>query len=608
MRRRWLLQATAATAAFAGFAHATAQDNGKSTTAKVLRYAFPAAETGFDPARVNDLYSRIVNSHIFDAPYKFDYLARPYKIKPNTAVAMPEVSQDYRTWTIRIRPGIYFADDAAFKGRKRELTAQDYVYAWKRPYDPANKSPSYSNFNEEGVIGVDALRQDAIKNNKPFDYDREVEGVRALDRYTLQFKLAKPRPRFIYTIADHSPYGAVAREVVEMYGDQIAEHPVGTGPFKLTTWRRSSKMVLDRNPNFRELFYDAEPNADDAEGQAMLARFKGRRLPMVDRVEIAVIEEGQPRWLAFLNREFDLMMPVPGDLMPNAAPGNKLAPDLARRGITMQRIVNPDITLIYFNMDDPLVGGYTPEKVALRRAMALAYDVDAEIRIVRRGQAVPAQSVVSPGSSGYDPNYKSEASDYSVARAKALLDMFGYVDRDGDGWREQPDGGPLVLKYATLPDRIYRQFDERWKKNMDEIGLRVQFRPVQFPEQLKAARSGQLMIWSLGYSSATPDFQEGLQLLYGPAAGGQNIANFKLARFDALYEQLQVMPDGPERVALLHQAQAIITAYAPHKYNVHRIVTDLAQPWLVGFRRPLFGRQFWHYIDIDESRRQGTRP
>jgi ABC-type transport system substrate-binding protein len=599
-----MMRLAAALVMLAAWASAPAQSADKPPPLKVLKYAFPAAETGFDPATVNDLYSRIVNSHIFEAPYKYDYLARPFKIKPNTATAMPEVSDDFKTWTIRIRPGIYFADDPAFKGKKRELTAQDYVYAWKRPYDPANKSPSYSNFNEEGVIGVDALRQEAIKNNKPFDYDREVAGVRALDRYTLQFKLAKPRPRFIYVISDHSPFGAVAREVVDFYGDRISEHPVGTGPFQLSAWRRSSKMVLERNPNFRELHYDAEPNADDVEGQAMLKRFKGRRLPMVDRVEISVIEEGQPRWLAFLNREFDLMMPVPGDLMPNAAPGDKLAPNLVKRGIKMQRIVNPDITLIYFNMEDPLVGGYAPDKVALRRALCLAYDVDAEIRLVRRSQAVPAQSVVAPGTSGYDPNYKSEGSDYNVPRAKALLDMFGYVDRDGDGWREQPDGSPLTLQYATLPDSIYRHFDELWKKNMDAIGIRVNFKPAQFPEQLKSARAGQLMIWSLGYSSSSPEFQEGLQLLYGPAAGGQNLPRFKFARFDELYERLQVLPDGPERMALLREAQAIVTAYAPHKYNVHRIVTDLSQPWLFGYRRPLFGRQFWQYVDIDDTQRK----
>jgi ABC-type transport system substrate-binding protein len=570
---------------------------------KVLRYAFPAAETGFDPPRVNDLYSRIVNSHLFDAPYKFDYLARPFKVKPNTAEAMPEVSADFRTWTFRIKPGIYFADDPVFKGKKRELVAADYVYAWKRPYDPAIKSPAYSNFNEEGVLGVDELRQQALKTSKPFDYDREVEGVRALDRYTVQFKLAKPRPRFIYTIADHSPYGAVAREVVEAYGDTILEHPVGTGPFRLASWRRGSKIVLERNPSFRELFFDAEPNADDDAGQAIAQRLKGRRLPMIDRVEIAIIEEGQPRWLSFLNREFDLLWPVPSDIMPVAAPGNKLAPHLAKRGIEMQRIVNPDITLIYFNMEDPVVGGYTPDKVALRRALALAYDVGAEITKVRRGQGVPAQSVVIPHTSGYDPEYKSEGSDYSVARAKALLDMFGYVDRDGDGWRDLPDGRPLILQSATLPDSIYREFDKVMKKCMDDINVRVSFKPALFPEQLKAARAGQLMSWSLGNSASTPDFQEALQLLYGPAAGGQNLPRFKLKQFDELYERMQVLPDGPERLAALRQAQALVTAYAPHKYNVHRIVTDLTQPWLIGYRRPLFGRQFWQYVDIDESKR-----
>ncbi|WP_235835124.1 ABC transporter substrate-binding protein [Piscinibacter terrae] len=570
---------------------------------KVLRYALDASETGFDPMKVNDQYSRIINSHIFEAPYKYDYLARPFKIKPNTAEGMPEVSADFRSWTFHITPGIYFADDPVFKGKKRELVAADYVYTWKRAYDPANKSPVYSTFNEEGVIGVDELRQQAIKTGKPFDYDREVEGVRALDRYTVQFKLAKPRPRFLYTLADQSPFGAVAREVIERYGEQSAEHPVGTGPFRLSFWRRSSLMVLERNPAFREITYDAEPNADDAEGQALLARFKGRRLPMVDRVEVAVIEETQPRMLSFLNNEFDLLFKVPGDLIPVVAPGGILAPGLVRRGMAIQRIVSADITYYFFNMEHPMVGGYTPDKVALRRAFALAYDVDAEIRLVRRGQGVPAQTVVMPGTSGYDPQLKTEGSEYSPARARALLDMFGYVDRDGDGWRDMPDGSPLVLSLATLPDSIYRQFDELLKKNMDAINVRVEFKTAKFPEQLKAGRAGQLMMWSLGNTSSSPDFQESLQLLYGPASGGQNMSRFRLPAFDELYERLQVLSDGPERNAILRQAQALVTAYAPHKYNVHRITSDIAQPWLIGFRRPPFGRQFWQYVDIDDTKR-----
>jgi len=575
---------------------------------RVLRYSFLIAETGFDPAQITDLYSRYVTGHIFDALYHYDHLARPFLVKPNAADGMPVVSDDFRTWTIRIKPGIFFTDDPAFKGRRRELVAQDFVYAWKRHYDPVFKSPNYGNFAEEGVIGVDALRQEALKNKTPFDYDREVEGLRALDRYTLQYKLEKPRPRFLYTLAQSDLIGAVAREVVEAYGDQIMAHPVGTGPFKLSQWRRSSQIVLERNPGFRKVLYEDEvhPNADDVEGQEMLRRFRGRTLPMLDRVEISIIEVSQPRWLAFLTEQFDLLT-VPLEFANVAAPNGKLAPNLAKRGISMQRIVNTDRTLFYFNMEDPLLGGTTPEKVALRRAISLGYDVGREISIIRRGQAVPAQTIVAPGTWGYDPLLKTDNSEFSPARAKALLDLYGYVDRDGDGWRDRPDGTPLVLEYANQPDPLSRQFDETWKKGMDALGLRLKIISGQWPEQLKLARAGQIMIWQLGYSASDPDVQSALQILYGPGEGGQNLARFRHERFDEIYRQMQALPDGPERLALLREAQKIITAYAPHKYNVHRVITDLTQPWLHGYRRPLFGNQFWQYVDVDPARQPKAR-
>ncbi len=222
---------------------------GHAQQPKVLRYAFPIAETGFDPAQVTDLYSRTVTPHIFDALYRYDHLARPFKIKPNTAVEMPKVSDDFRVWTIKLRPGIYFQDDPAFKGQKRELTANDYVYSFKRYFDPRWKSPNYPRLSEEGISGMAALRDLALKSKTPFDYDREVDGIRALDRYTLQFKLDEPRPRFLHLLALGDLYGAVAREVVEAYGDDIPAHPVGTGPFRLAEWRRSSRIVLERNPD-----------------------------------------------------------------------------------------------------------------------------------------------------------------------------------------------------------------------------------------------------------------------------------------------------------------------------------------------------------------------
>src|SRR3954467_13484247 len=188
---------------------------------KVLRYAFPVAETGFDPAQINDLYSSQIVAHIYDSPLKLEYLARPYKIRPNTAAAMPEVSADGKVWTIRIRPGIYFADDPVFKGKRRELTAQDYVYSLKRHWDPKNKSQQL--YLVDGrVPGMDAIRKAALGGGK-FDYDREVEGLKAIDRYTFRTTLTQPMPNLIYQLTNCNLTCAVAREVIEGYADRTME-------------------------------------------------------------------------------------------------------------------------------------------------------------------------------------------------------------------------------------------------------------------------------------------------------------------------------------------------------------------------------------------------
>src|SRR5919198_2745050 len=233
---------------------------------KALRYAFNVAETGFDPVQVNDLYSSTVIAHIFDPPYVLEYLARPYKVKPNTAAAMPEVSADGKVWTIRIRPGIYFADDPVFKGKRRELTAQDYVYSLKRHWDPKNKSQQL--YLVDGrVVGMDALRKAALAGGK-FDYDREVEGLKVIDRYTYRVTFIDPNPNFVYSLGSNCNLTcAVAREVIEGYPDRTMEHPVGTNAYRLKEWRRSSRIVLERNPSFREERYDETAPADDPEAQ-----------------------------------------------------------------------------------------------------------------------------------------------------------------------------------------------------------------------------------------------------------------------------------------------------------------------------------------------------
>lgn len=567
--------------------------------AKVLRLVFAGSENGFDPAQVSDVVSAALVGSLFDAPLTYDFLARPMKLKPRTAAALPEINADHTRFVFRLRPGQYFTDDPAFKGQRRELVAQDYVYSVKRYYDPAVRSPTLFHYTNAGLIGLSELRSKAIADRTPFPYDTEVEGIRALDRYTFEVRTSRPAPRLPYVFATPALSGALAREVVEGNPARAMEHPVGTGPFRLAEWKRRSRIVFERN-ELHDGVYDEQPAAGDAAGQAIAERFRGRRLPMLDRVEFAIIEEAQPRWLAFLNGEVDLV-PVPPEFATQAAPGGQLAPHLARQGIVLHRAPQPITWYTYFGMEDPVVGGYEPHKVALRRAIALAYNMPREIQLVRKGQTMPAQSVLPPLVSGFDAALKTEMGDFDPVRAKALLDLYGYADRDGDGWREQPDGSPLALEFATESSQLHRALQEVWQKSLATIGVRMTFRTATWQENIKSSRAGRLMMWGTGWSGALPDGGYFLDVLYGPNKGQSNHARFDLPAFNALYEQQRRLPDGPERDALIQRALRLSVAYMPIKATGHVIGQWLSHPKVQGYVPHPFIREYWRFLDVDPA-------
>jgi ABC-type transport system substrate-binding protein len=563
---------------------------------KTLRFAFLNAETAFDPHAVSDLYSNTINDAIFDPLLKYDYLARPAKLKPNTAVAMPEVSDAGRVYVFKIKPGIYFADDAAFRGTKRELTAYDYAYSIKRLYDPKIKSP-WLWYVEGKIVGGDEAHAAAKKTGR-FDYDAPIAGIETPDRYTLKLKLKDTDFNFIYVLATVQT-GGIAREVVEKYGDDIGAHPVGTGPFRIVEWKRSHKIVLERNPNFREEFYDAEAPAGDTDAAALVKAMKGKRVPFVDRVEVTIVEESQPRWLALQNGDLDYGN-VPTEYAGSAFPNGKLAPFLAKKGMRGQRFVETDLVYTYFNMENPVVGGYSAERTALRRAIALAYNYKEDINVIRNGGAVKAESVVPPGVAGYDPHFRSGQMTYEPAKARALLDMVGFIDRDGDGFRENPDGSPLVLEMANEPDSTNKQFGALWHKNLAAIGLRLKFKVAKWQELNKQAKAGQLQMWQLAWSADYPDGENFLQNLYGPNAGQSNYANFKLPAFDRLYEKARSLPPSPERDKLYGEMNRLIAAYSPWIPATHRQRSEVSHAWVIGYRKHPMYNQVWMYIDVDE--------
>jgi oligopeptide transport system substrate-binding protein len=571
---------------------------------KVLRVSFNAGETDFDPVVRNDQYSQTFIENIFDSMLQYDYLARPVKLIPNTLEAMPEVSDNGTTYLLRIRKGIYFTPDAVFQGKKRELAADDYSFSLRRQYDPKLKSP-WLWVLEGKIVGADEVMERARKSGK-YDYDAAISGLEVVDRYTLRIRLKKPDYNFLYVLAMPTT-AAMAREVVQAYGEDIGAHPVGTGPFMLKDWKRSHKIVLEANPGFREVYFASSASGDDPADQEVVRALQGKRLPNVGRVEVSIIEEEQPRYLAFLNAEHDYLERLYTGFVDLVAPGGKLAPSMSKKGIRHFREADIDLVYTYFNMSDPVLGGYTPEKVALRRALSLAYDNQEELKILRKSQGILAQSPIPPGAAGYDPEFVSPMAEYNPAKAKALLDLFGYVDRNADGYREMPDGKPLKLVMGSAPDSEHKEFDQLWKKHMDQIGIRIDFKKAKFPDLIKESKLGTLQMRQSAWLADFPDGENFLQLLYGPNSGEANDSRFRLPEFDRLYEKSKLMPDSPERTRLYQEMTRLMLVYSPWKLHVHRIRNHLLHPWIKGYKKHPIHLAPWRYIDIDVAQQEAAR-
>ena len=523
---------------------------------KVLHAYLSTGETGLDPAVASDVASLSLLENLFDPLLRYDYLARPVKLQPNTLAAMPTVEDGGLSYTFHLRQDVYFTADPAFKGARRQVTAQDYLYSFKRLYDPALKSPWLYLF--EGVADM-----------------------RAVDRFTLRIRLKAADPNFLFYLAIPAT-GVVAREVVETYGAQVGNHPVGTGPFKVGTWKHSDQISLLVNRDFRPTL------------------FQGKQLPLVDRIDIKIMEEYQSRVLGFLNGEFDFLEQLPESmkemvLTDDARP--TLRPELTRKGMVLSPFPVLQTYYMWMNMDDPLIGGYSKEKVALRRAIALGYNSAEDIAQMKKGLALPAVTPLPPNVLGYDPAYRSPIA-YDPALAAALLERFGY--RKGkDGFRTQPDGKPLTLVMHSESSTVGRLRDELWRKNLSAIGLKVAFKSDKKTEIIKASRLGSVMMFETNWVADFPDGDNFYQLLYGPNSGRANYARFNLPAYNQRYEQARAMGDTPRRTALYGEMAQIIHAYTPWVLLTHPISADVQQPWLRNYRRHPVEFTNWRYLDVD---------
>ncbi len=564
---------------------------------KVLRIAFEAPDDGFDMVKTFNFYSGNVADVIFERLLQYDYLANPVKLVPATAQSMPVIKENGKVYIFKIKPGIYFTADPAFKGQRRELIAEGYVYSVKRILDPKNHSSSYA-FIDQKIVGANALVEQAKQTGR-FNYDAKIEGVKALDRYTLQFTLTQPDYNFPYILA-YSTFGATAREVVDYYKDRLGMHPVGTGPYMLSKYVPRSKIELVANPDYRGFVWNFKSTGTAWDNQ-LVKEMTGKKMPQIGKVNISIIEEEQSRWLAFQSKQLDFDKLTSSSIPKVLDQNNQLKPAMRQKGIRLYPNKEAEITYTMLNMRDPIIGGNNLDKIALRRAIAMSFNVDEYIRILRKGQAVKAEMLVPAGVNGHNPKYRSSIG-YNPSLANKLLDHFGYK-KGADGYRNLPNGKALVLKINTESGSSSVMYSELWKKNLDAIGIRADFRVSNFADNLKAATQCQYMIWGGAWHADYPEGENFTQLLYGPNVGRGNQSCYSSSAYDGLYKQAMQQP--PEkRMPYYEKMSRQIEAENPLILQDTRIRNWVIQSHVQGFKAHPIMNSNWQYLDIASPRQK----
>jgi ABC-type transport system substrate-binding protein len=568
---------------------------------KIIYGALGEDPHGLDPVQAGDTLSGGIVAQIYDSLYEYHYLKRPYELKPCLAASMPQISDDGLTYTIAVKRGVRFQDDACFTstgGRGREVTAGDFVYSIKRLMDMGNK-PRGHWLLQGKVVGLDEWNEESVgkaERGEPMDYDRPIEGVKALDRYTLQIKLKEPFPQLKYAL-EMSYTAAVPREAVEYYGEDFVNHPVGTGPFRLKEWSKRWRLILERNPTYREERYPDEGEPGDA--GAGLLDAAGTRLPIVDEVYNTIIGEAQPAWILFKQGYLDASG-ISKDHFDEAITAEKeLTEEFRGRGVSLTKFPEMVVYYVAFNMEDALVGA----NKALRQAMSLAYDTDWRIAYFANGRAISAQGPIPPGMFGYDPDFRNPYKQYDLEAARRRLAEAGYPGGVG------PDGKRLQITYDIgSAEPAARQFALAFARDMAEIGIEVKVVTNTWNEFLKKTMERRLQVFQVGWILDYPDPENFLQLLYGPnKAPGPNRSNYDNPEFNELFEQMKAMPDTPERLAIIRRMVEIVVEDAPWIPSTHSVSYILRHQWVRSAKAHAMTGGYLKYRDVDVELRERLR-
>lgn len=541
----------------------------------------PEKISGFDPINASDRYSGNETGKVYEGLFEFHPLKRPYELMPNLAEALPVVSADGLTYLFKIRKGVLFHDSPAFKdGVGRELKASDIVYSIKRLADPKLNAKGWWLLDDR-LVGLNEWRTKHSTTDKT-NYEEEIEGLRKIDEYTVQMKLKKPYPQFLYALA--MPYTfIVAREAVEHFGKEFLNYPVGTGAFVLPKFEQTSMITYVRNPKFRDKFYPSE--GEEGDDKLGLLADAGKKIPLVDKINVHIVVESQPKWLSFMKAKDDLLEVKDVNIQQTINSKKELKDEHKEKGIRL--IMKPmlDVTYYAFNHEEPIF-----KNRKLRQAMNLAFDRATYNRLFHENTAFEAHGPVPPGLGGQTKEFKNPYIKYDLEQAKKLLAEAGF-----------PGGKGLpTIVVQTRSDTISRQQIEFFEKCMEKIGINIDAGTNTWPELVNKVSKKQHQMYTMAWGADYPDAENFLGLLYCPnQSPGSNGANYCNPEFDAIYKQATTMQESPERTTLYEKLNEMVALDAPWILGFHRTDIYLAQAWLKNFKHMEFNHSQFQYLNVD---------
>jgi len=562
---------------------------------RVLRVTPGGRVNTLDPALTADLVSAKMVGEVYDTLLEYDYLERPYKLKPSMLDRMPDANEAMTVFKFHLRDDLYFHPDECFgvgsdgTPKRRKVVAGDVAFSILRLADARLHSSGYWLIRGK-IQGIGEFRE-ATSKAAPWDfspYATGCRGVKVFDDRTFEIRLDNPDPRFLYGLA--MPYmSVVPKEAVEAYKDDFSSHPVGSGPFKLVEWRRGYKLEFERNPEFREEYFLQAERRED----------RSRRLPLLDRVVCPQVNEPVTAWLMFLRGELDMSAVDKDSFEAVVTSEGKLIPALSERGVMMVRSPKMQIYYIGFCFSDPLLAG----NLDLRKAISLAYDVRERVAFFN-GCVVPANGPIPENVAGYDSGFSNPYAKRDVELARRYLEKAGFP-----GGVDSKTGKRLKL---TLDfggtSAMFHQLGEMFVEDMADIGIEIVPVLNNWPNFLKKSAEGRVRLYSVSWVADYPDAENFLQLFYGPNAGSCNRSYFRDPVFDKMFEETKTMGDSPERTAKYKAMARYLVDRCPWIFSHYPVSYRLVQGWVENYHPHDFLFSRWKYLDVDVGlERRGKR-